>query len=374
VAFASSSFYTASVKSLLLGRTRGFPKMAPAYNHHNSLWEPTLIPHCFRYSVIVALTAAYIFSGLLIPIRAAEKGKWVTISDDVIAQLAREGKKIGWPGLTGGVGVDRMTGEVYMMVCDNGLWKSSDQGKTFARVDGGAIGGRCETGFALDIDPSGNRVACFPVYGPAALSLDAGKTWQKSTAQHVDCIAVAWPDLAMLSIKHESGGEMIASPDGGKTWKSIGKGYHGVGLFDAKTLVACKTGGGILRSTDGGASWTSASDLKPTGKAMHVFDGSGYWLGDKGVLTSRDKGATWSLLGSPVSCTLGPYFGKDLNHLVVFGRQGAMATSDGGKTWKLAAPLPPGIDGDYMCNFGWNPQRDVFYASKMGKPTFKYAQ
>ncbi len=167
--------------------------------------------------------------------RADEKGKWVSISDDVVAKLGREGKKIGWPGLTGGVGVDPTNGDVYMMVCDNGLWKSTDQGKNFERVDGGAIGGRCETGFALDLDPAGKRLACFPVYGPAADSLDAGKTWQKSAAQHVDCIAVDWADLAMLSIKHESGGEMIYSPDGGKAWKSLGKGFDGVGLFDAKT-------------------------------------------------------------------------------------------------------------------------------------------
>jgi len=306
--------------------------------------------------------------------RAADKDKWVPISDEVIAQFAREGKKIGWPGLTGGVGVDRATGDVYMMICDNGFWKSSDHGKSFERIDGGTIGGRCETGFALDIDPAGKRVTCFPVYGPAAISLDAGKTWQKSAAQHVDCIAVAWsdPQLPMLSIKHESGGEMIASPDGGKTWKSLGKGYHAVGLFDAKNFVACKIGGGILRSTDGGENWISVSDLKPVGKAMRTSDGVGYWIGEKGVLVSRDKGATWSLLGSPVSCTLGPYFGKDSEHLIVFGKRGAMETTDGGKSWKPAAPLPPGLDGDTMCNFGWDPTGDIFYASKMGKPTFKF--
>lgn len=325
-----------------------------------------------RCVVIIGCVLTFLLASSIA--RPADKGKWVSISDDVIAQFAREGKKIGWPGLTGGVGVDRTTGDVYMMVCDNGLWKSIDQGKTFARVDNGAIGGRCETGFALDVDPSGTRVACFPVYGPAAISLDAGKIWQKSAAQHVDCIAVAWSesDLPMLSIKHESGGELIASPDGGKSWKSLGKGYHAVGLFDAKTFVACKPGGGILRSTDGGANWKKVSDLKPAGKAMRVFDGVGYWIGDKGVLVSRDQGATWSLLGSPVSCTLGPYFGKDAEHQVVFGKQGAMETTDGGKTWKSAAPLPPGLDGDIMCNFGWDPVRDIFYASKMGKPTFKY--
>src|ERR1700682_5868621 len=89
------------------------------------------------FVVCVAVLAAAAASSRT---RAAENGKWVAISDDVIAKFGREGKKIGWPGLTGGVGVDRTTGAVYMMVCDNGLWKSSDQGKTFERGDGGAVG------------------------------------------------------------------------------------------------------------------------------------------------------------------------------------------------------------------------------------------
>src|SRR5947209_13352991 len=100
--------------------------MPPAYNHHISLREPTLIPHRFRYHAVVALTAACIFACAFVPIRADDKGKWVNISDEVIAKLSREGKKVGWPGLTGGVGVDRTTGDAYIMVCDNGLWKSSD--------------------------------------------------------------------------------------------------------------------------------------------------------------------------------------------------------------------------------------------------------
>ena len=323
-----------------------------------------------RQGLLGAL-AICLLAAAILPARAAEKGKWIDISDGVTGRLVKQGKKIGYPGLTGGVGVDRTTGDLYMMVCDNGLWKSTNQGKSFARCDGGAISGRCETGFSLDIDPRGKRVACFPVYGPAALSLDAGKTWLKSAAQHVDCIAVAWPDLAMLSIRHESGGDLISSPDGGKTWKSLGKGFYGVGLFDAKTFVACKTGGGILRSVDGGTHWTSVSPLKPAGKAMRVFDGAGYWIGTRGVLVSRDKGATWSRL-APVSATLGPYFGKDARHLVVFGKQGALETTDAGRTWKPAAPLPPGIDGNYMSQFGWDPIHDIFYAGKMGRPTYKY--
>src|SRR4051812_2018201 len=76
---------------------------------------------------------------------AAPGGGWVNVSDPVIKKLEGEGKKIDWPGLTAGVICDATNGDVYMVVPGQGLWKSSDRGGTFARVDGGAISGRCET-------------------------------------------------------------------------------------------------------------------------------------------------------------------------------------------------------------------------------------
>ena len=50
------------------------------------------------------------------PVSLAQKGQWVSISEGVIAQLEKEGKKSGWPGLTGGVTVDPASGDVYMVV------------------------------------------------------------------------------------------------------------------------------------------------------------------------------------------------------------------------------------------------------------------
>ena len=75
----------------------------------------------------------------------AEGGQWVEISAKIIQGLVSEGKKIGYPGKTAGIAVDRVTGDVFMVIPDQGIWKSSDQGESFARADGGKIGGRCET-------------------------------------------------------------------------------------------------------------------------------------------------------------------------------------------------------------------------------------
>src|SRR5262245_51893169 len=101
-----------------------------------------------RFIVLLAL--------ILTPVLFAvddEKGKWVSISDDVVAQLEKDGKKIAWPGLAAGMAVERTTGNPFMVISGQGIWRSTDQGKTFQRLDGGHIGGRCETGYSLDFDP-----------------------------------------------------------------------------------------------------------------------------------------------------------------------------------------------------------------------------
>jgi len=59
-----------------------------------------------------------------------EAGKWVVVSESVTSQV-----KPGWPGKTAGIGVDPASGDVYLVVPDQGLWKSSDQGQNFKRVD-----------------------------------------------------------------------------------------------------------------------------------------------------------------------------------------------------------------------------------------------
>jgi hypothetical protein len=301
----------------------------------------------------------------------AGKGQWIPISEGVTAKV-----KCGYPGLTAGVAVDRASGDVFMVVCDQGIWKSSDKGATFERADGGAIGGRCETGFALNADPAGGRMMCFMIYGGSAYTADGGKTWKKSQTSHLDVGAVDWEATGqcLLSVRHESGGMLCMSTDAGASWKDLEKGFSKVGLFDARTLVACK-GKGLVRSTDGGATWTAVSDVTPPGFVMTVFKGTGYWATEKGLLASRDKGATWAVQGAPVNAFYGPYFGKDEKHLVVVGKDGFHETRDGGLTWAAAAPLPAGMGVGFTGpNYAWDPKANVFYASSMGKPTCRYAR
>jgi hypothetical protein len=307
---------------------------------------------------------------LLTPLLALS-ADWVSISDTVTNVV-----KPGTYGPTAGVVVDRASGDVFMIISDQGIWKSSNHGKDFARVDGKTIGGRCETGWALQMDPAGKRMFCFMIYGSSAFTADSGATWAKSKVSHLDFGGVDWGDTGkrLLGLRHESGGMLTTSDDGGATWKDLEKGFSGCGVFDSKTFVATKAKEqGIFRSTDTGATWTRVHEQSPVGAVPVVINSTIYWTAGKTILVSKDKGATWTPLGVDLDAVLGPYFGKSESHFMVVGKKGFQETKDGGKTWQVAAPLPAGFGvGRVGPNYAWDPNADILYASSMGKPTFKY--
>lgn len=312
---------------------------------------------------------------------ADNSGPWVDISATVLQSLSNEGKTIGYPGKTAGIVVDRITGDVFMVIPDQGIWRSSDRGDTFIRVDGGTIGGRCETGFALNVDPLGKRLACFMLDGSSGYTLDGGKTWQSMgpNQRGWDAGSVQWSGdktANIFALRHECGGEIYTSNEMGKHWTLKGNAFASVGIFDAATFVATREKEpGIFRSRDSGGTWTKVSDLQPAGRDIRILKGTAYWTSGNGLLVSRDRGATWALQGQEVECSYGPYFGKDEMHIVVVGKNGFYLTADGGQKWDQAAPLPPDFRvtmPGWFLNFGWDPHADIFYASCMGKPAYKY--
>ncbi len=299
---------------------------------------------------------------------SALAGDWTNISDPVTSQV-----KPGYAGPTAGIVTDRANGTVFLVVNDQGLWRSTDHGTTFKRCDDGAIGGRCETGWALQADPAGKRLACFMIYGSSGMTTDGGNTWTKWTTSHLDFGAVDWADTGkrLLAMRHESGGMLTTSEDAGTTWVDLSKGWSTCGVIDHKTFVATKEKEpGIFRSTDTGATWTKVSDQQPSACVPVVQAGVIYWPTGKSLLVSRDQGSTWEPL-PPVEASHGPWFGKDAAHFVVAGKSGFSATNDGGKTWQNVAPLPPEFTTNRVGpNYSWDAEADIFYGSTMTKPAF----
>lgn len=312
--------------------------------------------------------------------------EWVDISSAIVQKLTDAGQKTAWPGETAGVAVDPTSGDVYMIVTGQGIWKSTDAGKSFARVDSGKVGGRCETSFSLNFDTAGKRLACFMLDGKCAWSGDAGQSWTPLTdvGRNWDYAAVDWSADGVKTIfaaLHESGGQVMFSDDGGKTWSKLFKDAEfdksgGLGIFDERTLVYTQKGQGIKRSTDAGQTWTKVSDREPIGRLVNISKGKACWLAKEGLLVSTDKGVTWSLQGQAVEASIGPCFdSRNDQRMVVAGAKGVFQTDDGGETWKLVSRLPPGFEklpkAGWYTNVAWDPIHDIFYASLMGKPTYR---
>ena len=313
----------------------------------------------------------------------ATRPAWVNISDPVVADLVAQGKKLGYPGQSAGVIVDIGNGgAVYLVIAGQGLWRSTDQGATFAlAADPKVVGGRCETSYSIDLDASGpGRFACFMLDGKCASTLDAGKTWRPmaDVGRNWDYAAVDWADpdaKTIFALRHEAGGEIYLSRDAGRKWEMIGKDakFAAVGLADAQTLLTTK-GDGILRSTDAGKTWNRVSDLTPVGRVARPYNGALWWLAKEGLIVSRDKGLTWAKVGVPVNASIGPWFASD-RHIVVAGKAGFFETTDAGQTWALVTAPPVGYTvpmPGWFANLTWDPATDVFYASQMGKPAWKY--
>lgn len=338
--------------------------------------------HIISHRPIGVLLASIVsFAGL-----TYAQAEWVNISDATINEITASGKKLPWPGGTAGVVCDPANGDVFMVLSGQGLWKSTDQGGHFARVDNGAIGGRCETSFALNMDPKGDRLACFMLDGKCAITSDGGKTWQPMTdlGRNWDYASVDWsgPGVAnILGERHEVGGEVYLSTNAGRTWKMLFKETAfdragGLCIFDEKTLVRTWPGHGIERSTDAGLTWTKVSDHQPNGRIAKVSKNIAYWICPAGLLTSHDKGETWEKRGDHCPGSIGPMFDPgNEQRMAVGGADGIFETADGGKTWTRIAALPPKYDvpkpGGWFTNVAWDPARDIFYVSKMGLPTLR---
>jgi hypothetical protein len=310
---------------------------------------------------------------------------WTDISSAVIAA---KGLVPGYPGGCSGVAVNRLTGDVYIKIIDNGIWKSGDQGSNWTRIDNNTIGGRCESGVGLNADQNNPvRIAVFSLDGDCGYTTD-GTTWHTwaGMGRNWDFGSVDWgavTPLVILAAKHEDGGKVFKSTDGGVTWIQLSITVNAqsandrsmIGVMDANTFIYC-AGNGIQRSTDAGATWASVSTTTVRTKIPVLFNGKHYLGTATGLLVSSDKGATWHTQGGTVQVTQGPFFGADENTMVVVSTAGLYKTTNAGTTWTrltgLASSGGTTFDPLWYGGFSWDPIHNVAYAAQMVYPAYKF--
>jgi photosystem II stability/assembly factor-like uncharacterized protein len=323
--------------------------------------------------------------GTLVPLLAAlspaaPAAEWQPVTTELLAAA-----RPGYGGLSG-VAVDPRTGYVFVDVSDRGIYRSTDQGRTWQRL-GAELKGRTEWPGCLMIDPYGDRkrMVIATVYGaPVARGTTAGDwAFADKKSAHVDWCAVDWSDPQlrfMLALKHESGGLLLLSRDGGKSFTEVGKGHGPAWIFDGDTAVIAqmKTKDNprprLLRTTDGGKTF------QPCGSHVaHALprwkDGTLYWLVEGALLRTTDKGATWTRVSALKDGRFGPVFGKDGRHLFVLTGAGVVESSDGGATWSRPIALPKELKPVAALTWlQYDPKNDVLYAMRMGSQLYKLSR
>lgn len=304
----------------------------------------------------------------------------------VAAELLQR-EKPGYGGLSG-VAVDPASGAVFVDVSDRGVFYSSDQGKSWQRLGKDAIKGRTETPGCLQIDPTGKskRIIMATVYGgPIAIgALDQGD-WRflDKASTHIDWCAVDWvsPELKfILALKHESGGLLLRSNDGGKSFAEVGKGHGPAWVFDANVAVATlvkskdRPKGTIVRTTDGGQTFQPCADYGPTA-LPRWHGGSLYWLADGQMIKTTTAGEKWEKVCDVKDGRFGPVFGRDAKHMFVLTGAGVVETLDGGATWSKAIPIPAEMKGvSPLTWLAYDAKNDVVYVMKMTSDLYKLAR
>jgi hypothetical protein len=295
-------------------------------------------------------------------------------------------EKPGYGGLCGIV-VDHETGDVFVDVSDLGFYRSADQGETWKHVPALPLKGRTETPGCWTINPTGENKTMVTalVYGaPITVGTESASRFKHfdKRSEHIDWCAVDWTDPAMgfvLALKHEQAGLLIASNDGGQSFRDVGKGFISGWVFDGKTAVVAREGPEptLQRTTDAGHTFVSCGGFMPAGNASARAlpkwkDGSLYWLTRQGLIVTDDKGLSWNKLSDVPKGLYGPVFGKTVKHQFLVTTEGVVESLDGGITW--SKPIPPPAELGGLAGLTWleyDPQHDVLYLMKMTSDLFR---
>jgi photosystem II stability/assembly factor-like uncharacterized protein len=166
---------------------------------------------------------------------------------------------------------------------DDGIWKSTDAGKTWNRLTGHGLPDGMTGRIGLAVAPSNpNRVyALIESKTPGILwrSDDAGANWKQMTTntlvdQRFFYFSHVRVDPANADHLYGVSEELSESKDGGKTFKTIAEGVHvdyhdmWIAPSDPKRMITGEDGGYAL-TLDGGATWSFSRNLA-IGQIYHV--------------------------------------------------------------------------------------------------------
>jgi hypothetical protein len=214
---------------------------------------------------------------------------------------------------------------VYLSVCYQGIWKSTDYGLTFSKVseDGGPMDNGRPWAMGIDHNPDRDPKTPPVLYSTQGygnmqgfyVSKDDGKTWthhSMGSDNDIGSMAVDPNDVNHIIAGMRASKHVMESRDGGETWTSLGEAgtansNHVYFINSTTYMIVAEThegADGTRISTDSGKTWSKVSTCERFhGSSQPYMDGAGLIVSPcvEGILKSTDWGKTWEKVAEGAS-------------------------------------------------------------------------
>jgi hypothetical protein len=280
---------------------------------------------------------------------------------------------------------------VYVGTCYQGLWKSTDTGQTWSKVNTGTNGFMLDSGrlWTLAIDPVNSQILYTTAgYGNGGIlkSTDGGKDWTDVFSQSPQASQLGTNDIYSIAIDPSNHTHLLAafhyywygnqdsgvieSLDGGTTWAIHAPGGawgagNSVWVLNSSTWLVGSQNAGIWRTTNSGQSWSQVYSQNISHGGINAFyrnpgTGSLYLALWTQIVRSTDGGATWqditsglpyaayeSIVGDGTTLYTAPSF-PDLGTNTQANGPWYAFTESGGTSWQPYSSQTPCSNG--ICN------------------------
>lgn len=257
-----------------------------------------------------------------------------------------------------------------------GIFKSTDGGKTWKKMDSGVTERDGITFRGLTVEPGNSEV----VYAAAEIS-----SWADGRPQRQG------REFDMTE------GVVYQTKDGGKSWKAVWRGknmaryvwidprdvnviYIGTGLFDREAANSdpqsrLPGGEGVVKSTDGGKTWqtvnTGLNNLYVGTLYMHPQNpdillagtGNNQYYENCGIYLTNDGGGNWKQVLSGDIINSVEFSDADPNMAYAGSSESIYRSEDGGQTWEKISGGPevngwgsPGVRAGFPIDFQVDPR------------------
>ncbi|HEX2961524.1 MAG TPA: T9SS type A sorting domain-containing protein [Ignavibacteriales bacterium] len=298
------------------------------FSQDQKFWQKLNPPSGAYVTALTSDSSGNIYAGTIKSgvYRSSDKGSsWTRINNGI------KGYRI--------ITIQNQNNNVFAGSSGNGVFRSSDNGSSWTQINNG-LSGRALTVNAITADIyftyAGTNTGLFH-------STDNGDSWtQVSGAPDTGVTALAVGN-GYLHVATRGQGLYLSGDHGGH-WEQVNNGLSGVAL-EINTLMINSTyiyigtdGDGVYRTSDNGKNWTQIINGMTKLRVFSLAqDGTYIYAGtNDGVYRSSDNGDNWSRQSSGITAPYGNALLTGPNYLLAGTNQGLFKSSDQAGSWQKA--------------------------------------